>query len=70
MAKQEVREKHEQGMLNNIGGRDEPAAEPAAPAAPKAKKPIGWMVYVGSVLWATFLCGAGLVAWLVIAKVA
>ena len=66
MAK-EVREKQEQGMLSNIGGRDEPAAEPAAP---KAKKPGGWMVYVGGVLWATFFCGAGLIAWLVFTQVA
>ena len=48
-------------MLSNIGGRDAPPPEPAAPA--RGSK-IGWMGYVGSALWVTLFCGAGLVAWL------
>ncbi len=48
-------------MLNDIGGRDEP---PPTPAAPSASKPVGWMVYVGGVLWVTALGAAGLAVWL------
>jgi hypothetical protein len=59
--KKEARQDHEQGMLNNIGGRDEPSPNPAAPGASAS---IGWMGYVGGVLWATVLGGAGFIGWL------
>ena len=64
--KQKDRHKQEQGMLNNIGGRGTPSPSPAEPsaAAPSAAVSIGWMGFVGGALWATVLCGVGLIAWL------
>jgi len=64
MAKQKKeRRAAEQGMLDNIAGRDEGAAGNAAASQEKSLR-IGWMGYVGGVLWAMVLCGAGLAAWL------
>ena len=59
--KQQDRQNHEKGMLNDIGGHEEPAPEPAAPVASVS---IGWMGYVGGVLWVSVLGVGGLIAWL------
>ena len=65
MARKSVqRRENEQGMLNNIAGRDDGAG--SAPP-PKKKSSIGWMAYVGGALWAMVLGGAGFAAWLVFA---
>ena len=53
-------------MLNNISGRDEESPEPDAAASAKGPS-IGWMGYVGGVLWLSVLLAAGGVAWLVVA---
>ena len=68
-AEQQARDQQEQGMLNNIGGREEEAPGPEA-AAPGIDTPgksagIGWMGYVGGLLWVTVLVGTGGVAWLI-----
>jgi len=62
---QKGRHKHEQGMLDNIGGRDAPSENSVEPTATAS---IGWMGYVGGFLWITVFCGVSLIAWLFFAK--
>lgn len=71
MAKQSAtREKQQKGMLKSIGGRDdaESDAETAGEAAPDKAAGIGWIGYVGGLLWALVFCAAGVVGWLIFAN--
>ena len=72
MAKQpSARDKNEQKVLDQIGGRGEAVPAPAAGNKKASAKPaarIGWMGITGGVLWAACFGGAGLIAWLVFAN--
>ena len=59
------RRKTEQEALDQIAGREGDAAGSAPKAAAPAKsRSLGWMDYVGGVLWLTVLAGAGAAGWL------
>ena len=62
MANQEAeRGKNEQDVLDQIAGREEEASEPAP--APAKKRSLGWMGYLGCVLWFAVFVAAGALGW-------
>lgn len=67
MANQEAeRGKNEKDVLDQIAGREGEAAEPAAEAAaPSKKRALGWMGYLGCVLWFAVIVAAGALGWMV-----